>query len=809
MKYPPLPFQEEAIEAINNFDGCALVAMSMGLGKTPTTLWWGNGAYNAFPMLVVCPAGLKGNWESEIQKFLSRGAAILNGESPPHKLHVSTDITIINYDVLQYWWQTLAKCGFKTIVFDEAHRVKNRAAKVSKAARKLSRGIPHRLCLTGTPITNRHAELWQLLNIIDPKRWPSFWSYASTYCLPADAPVLMSDFTEKSISEVKPGDFVIGWGRPGGRRRRLVKSKVKAVLVRESQLQKAMLSNGEVVTCTPDHQWATGWSHAEYQFSILRAGDRATRGRWGASRVMPIMRGTSPIFDKTDAYMKGYIAGFFRGDGHCNKRLTIKIEPFRKKRSWIDEDYSIGAACNDEEPIQRLSDYLFHFSIDHTKGIRSDGMHAITRLARRDVYDFLISIEKYKSRIWWAGFLGGIYDAEGSGRTISQYKHVNLITYNMIRYALELFKFDVTSGPLGHSFRGGRSELVRFWNLTDPTLRRKLVSFLMSAGGRLNAGGVAATTTNHAPFVKSIKPLKGMHKVYTLTTETGNYVAYGLGSKNCSPKKRPWGWDYSGSTNGHLLHKELQKSCMIRIRKEDVLTDLPPKQRNVVRLSLTPQGMKDYNKAFGSFLNWLHTHEGHGKAKKAIKAKQLAKTNYMRKLAAKLKMKSVLEWVDNFLESSDGKICIFAYHKSILGQLEERYQKVSVRIDGNTKKEARKGIVDDFNTSKKLRIFLGQIHAAGIGLNITGAHTVAFVEMVWTPSDHTQAEDRAYGRLSDLHSADCFYLVADGTIEVNIVKLLNRKQKIADAAIDGISGQAEESVFNELLIQLEEQAKGY
>ena len=84
---------------------------------------------------------------------------------------------------------------------------------------------------------------------------------------------------------------------------------------------------------------------------------------------------------------------------------------------------------------------------------------------------------------------------------------------------------------------------------------------------------------------------------------------------------------------------------------------------------------------------------------------------------------------------------------------------------------------------------------------MTAASNVAFAELYWTPSDHLQCEDRCYGRLSNLHGANIWYLIAADTIEEKITELLEKKARILDQILDG-KAVDDESVFTNLLESL-------
>jgi SWI/SNF-related matrix-associated actin-dependent regulator 1 of chromatin subfamily A len=99
--------------------------------------------------------------------------------------------------------------------------------------------------------------------------------------------------------------------------------------------------------------------------------------------------------------------------------------------------------------------------------------------------------------------------------------------------------------------------------------------------------------------------------------------------------------------------------------------------------------------------------------------------------------------------------------------------------------EERQVLVDSFQTpGSSLRILVCTIKAAGVGLTLTAASQVGFVEFGWTPADHDQAEDRAH-RIGQEDSVNVWYLVCEGTIEEDIVETLDEKRKVVDAIVDG------------------------
>ena len=104
-------------------------------------------------------------------------------------------------------------------------------------------------------------------------------------------------------------------------------------------------------------------------------------------------------------------------------------------------------------------------------------------------------------------------------------------------------------------------------------------------------------------------------------------------------------------------------------------------------------------------------------------------------------------------------------------------------VTGETPLAQRQDAVDAFQTDPAVRVFLGNIQAAGLGITLTAASTVVFAELDWTPAAMTQAEDRTH-RIGQTESVLVQHLVYDGSLDARMAKLLLAKQAIADAALD-------------------------
>jgi SWI/SNF-related matrix-associated actin-dependent regulator 1 of chromatin subfamily A len=267
----------------------------------------------------------------------------------------------------------------------------------------------------------------------------------------------------------------------------------------------------------------------------------------------------------------------------------------------------------------------------------------------------------------------------------------------------------------------------------------------------------------------------------------------------CAPKRTRWGWDYSGARNLDKLHNILKTNVMIRRLKKNVLKQLPDKVRRVIPLTLDPADMKEYEKANNTFIRWLAA-ISKTKARRASKNKALVQIGYLTRLAANLKMKLVLDWIDNFLASTDEKLVVMGWHQKILDQICERYNpSLWVRVSGNVVKMTdRHAAVNKFQKNPKVRLFVGNIKAAGTGLTLTSSASCVFVECPFTPGDLIQAEDRIH-RIGQKKKCMIYYLVAADTIEPKICNIIQRKQKILSSALDGGSKEEDIDIYDQLL----------
>lgn len=268
----------------------------------------------------------------------------------------------------------------------------------------------------------------------------------------------------------------------------------------------------------------------------------------------------------------------------------------------------------------------------------------------------------------------------------------------------------------------------------------------------------------------------------------------------CGANHNRFGWDLTGATNKEELHQKLTSTIMLRRKKADVLKDLPDKIHGYVPVELDNRG--EYERAETEFIEWLAETKGEKAAAKAQQAEHLVRIENLKQLAIQGKLKQAIQWIQDFLDGNNGdKLVVFTTHKAPVARLMEEFGAIAVKVDGSVSPEKRHEAVQKFQNDPAVRLFVGNIQAAGTGLTLTAASTVAFLELPWTPGELVQAEDRLH-RIGQKNAVNVYYLLATETIEFEIAEMLDSKRTVLNAIIDG-TDTPETQMLTELMRRYE------
>ena len=182
------PYQIRGFSWLAFLDGLGLgacLADDMGLGKTVQLL-----ALllhrRAGPALLICPLSVLGNWQREAERFApSLTVKVLHGaERPAPATLAGADIVLTTYAIATRDADELAAISWDRVVLDEAQHVKNAGSAVAKAVRRIPARV--RIALTGTPVENRLAELWSILDFLNPGVLASAHTFRARFAVPVE-----------------------------------------------------------------------------------------------------------------------------------------------------------------------------------------------------------------------------------------------------------------------------------------------------------------------------------------------------------------------------------------------------------------------------------------------------------------------------------------------------------------------------------------------------------------------------------------------------------------------------------------------
>jgi SWI/SNF-related matrix-associated actin-dependent regulator 1 of chromatin subfamily A len=255
---------------------------------------------------------------------------------------------------------------------------------------------------------------------------------------------------------------------------------------------------------------------------------------------------------------------------------------------------------------------------------------------------------------------------------------------------------------------------------------------------------------------------------------------FDFAQRYCGAYHNRFGWDFSGASNLAELSNRLHSSVMIRRTKAQVLPQLPEKIRTVVELypafaeikRTIKQELDAYEARFlkvnHSLINW----------------DDLARVRHQTALA---KVPLIVQYVTEVLEGGVQKIVVFAHHRDVIAQLVDGLSSYHpVKLFGGMGPQDRQDSIDAFQRDPCVRVFIGNIQAAGNGITLAPASSrCIFAELSWTPAEMTQCEDRLH-RIGTKDSVHVQHLVLEGSLDAMMVKVLIKKQRILDAVLETV-----------------------
>lgn len=269
-------------------------------------------------------------------------------------------------------------------------------------------------------------------------------------------------------------------------------------------------------------------------------------------------------------------------------------------------------------------------------------------------------------------------------------------------------------------------------------------------------------------------------------------------------------WNFKGSSNRAELHEELTSRYMLR-RGKDVL-DLPPKSRATKLVTLQSDAARTYLEAEADFKRFVLDRGGVEALERHERAEVVTRMTALRRLAAVGKVDYAARWCCEHAQATTRPLVVMAHHRDVTVAL--RAQLAAAEIDspggkrplrvgaivGGMGEQSRRRDKDAFQAGE-LDVLVCSISAAGVGLTLTAASEMLFVERSWRPMDLVQAEDRIW-RIGQPNKCSILYLDAPGTIDDAMASMLVDKVATIAGVVDGLDlpeDEAQRHVLGSLL----------
>jgi SWI/SNF-related matrix-associated actin-dependent regulator of chromatin subfamily A-like protein 1 len=246
------------------------------------------------------------------------------------------------------------------------------------------------------------------------------------------------------------------------------------------------------------------------------------------------------------------------------------------------------------------------------------------------------------------------------------------------------------------------------------------------------------------------------------------------------------------------LNIKLRSLCMIRRKKEDILTELPPKTRQMI--TVEEADLTEYRMAQDDFFNYLIEMKNikESKARVLAAAEALTQMTHLRKIAAKAKIPDVVELAKDLMDRGEN-VLIFAWHHEVIDALAAELG-TDLIISGKISADRCDRNVRKYEDGRGQCMII-QIMAGGFGLNLVSGSYTIFAERGWNASKETQCEDRNH-RIGQKKAATYYRFKIPGTIDEVIDKIIERKEQMTSEALGGNNKVENISVEKEVLAEM-------
>lgn len=254
-----------------------------------------------------------------------------------------------------------------------------------------------------------------------------------------------------------------------------------------------------------------------------------------------------------------------------------------------------------------------------------------------------------------------------------------------------------------------------------------------------------------------------------------------------------------GAKNPEGLNRRLRANGYYRIERDDVL-DMPDKLSIVRTVYPSAADMKDYMEIQKDFLKWVEETSGKNARIRASRAEKLIKLGALTQAAGIAKSSFAVDYVSDMVESGE-QVVVMAHNKSVIQHLKEQFAKNDIKAvtyTGDDSDKVKTASYDAFK-SGKAKVFIGNIKAAGTGLNLENSANLVFLQLPQSAGDYIQASDRVYRmtqkRVCTIHNL----LLSNNSVDHKVWLALQRKLEDTNAVNAGSAIDIDDLDLEDLL----------
>ena len=228
-------------------------------------------------------------------------------------------------------------------------------------------------------------------------------------------------------------------------------------------------------------------------------------------------------------------------------------------------------------------------------------------------------------------------------------------------------------------------------------------------------------------------------------------------------------WLTTGNSNLEELSIKTRNLVLRRMKTE--IDDMPDKTIGPVFQKLDAKGWTDYDNLWEEYLV-----ERKRNKKKGTPEKDLVELILLRQFIAMQAVPHTVELAESAIEQNQ-KVIIFTNFTEELKALQDKFGDRCVVHHGSMNGTAKQASVDNFQKKDKIKVFIGNIKSAGVGITLTEGTVVIFNSFDWVPGNNEQAEDRAY-RIGQKNNVSVYYQLFEDTISTKMWHILHHKKEV-------------------------------